>query len=454
MPPEETDGCAPVGDGFFADQHAHYRRWRESGGGVHKVRFPGDAALEGWLITGHADCRAALADPRLRKDAATERFAAHLGLTGGGPGRGLTAHMLNSDPPRHTRLRRLVQGAFTARRTAALRPLVEARVTALLDGWDAAGAEEVELIGELALPLPLAVVLDLLGAPGSARHVRVRGNTRSPEENHEPNGTNKTDGTSGTNGTDAEISVRTAESLLAHLRALVEEKREHPADDLLSALLAARDDGERLSGEEVTSMAFLLVVAGHQTTVNLIANGFHALLQHPAQLAALRADPSLVHGAVEEVLRHESPSGIASLRYTAEPVEIAGTTIPAGEFVQIGLLAANRDPAVFDDPDRFDITRDASRHLAFGHGIHHCLGAPLARLQAEIAFTHVLRRYPELRPAERYGAGPADGSPWQPNARHRGLRTLPVRLRRRPDTPAAPSPASQSPAVSADTHSR
>ena len=424
----DSDGCERVGGDFFAHQHQSYRHWRETDGGVHKVRFPGDAALEGWLITGHAACRAALADPRLRKDSATERFARHIGLASPeadpGPGRALTAHMLNSDPPEHTRLRKIVQGAFTARRTAAMRPVVEAHVTALLDAWDEEGADEVELIGRFALPLPLAVILDLLGTPhtdSDQQHIRVRGKGEGgahSEQESEQDGNGEGD---------SEVSVHTAEALLAHIRTLVDDKRKHPADDLLSGLVAAQEDGERLTNDEVTSMAFLLAVAGHQTTVNLIANGFHALLRHPAQLAACRADPSLVHGLVEEVLRYESPSSIASLRYTAEPVTIAGTTIPAGEFVQIALLAANRDPAVFDDPDRFDITRDASRHLAFGHGIHHCLGAQLARLQAEIAFTHVLRRYPDLRLAKPYcEEGDAD---WQPNPRHRGLLTLPVRLR-------------------------
>lgn len=402
--PEPSDRTERVDGSFACHPHEIYRRWRETGG-VRKVRFSGAAPLAGWVVTGHAACRAALADPRLSKDGATEAFARYAGLPTGGPGGALTTHMLNSDPPRHTRLRRLVQQAFTQRRVAELRPRIEARVTALLDALD--GRDEVDLIGRFALPLPLAVIFDLLGAdPGDPGILQVRGHTVTGNEG------------------DGEVSVPTAEAMLDRLRALIEQKRAHPGDDLLSALVAARDDGDRLTEEEVTSMAFLLVIAGHQTTVNLIANGLYALLSHPGQSAAVRADASLIPGLTEEVLRHESPFGIASLRYTTQPVTIEGTTIPAGEFVQIALLAANRDPEVFADPDRFDLTRDTSGHLAFGHGIHHCLGAPLARLQAEIAFGHVLRRFPALRLAD-----PDRAPAWQDNPRHRGLLTLPVRLR-------------------------
>ncbi|MGW3205712.1 cytochrome P450 family protein [Streptomyces sp. NPDC001135] len=407
--PSHHSGTTEIVDESFAsDPHDVYRRWREEGG-VRKVRFLGPAPLAGWVVTGHAACRAALADPRLSKDGATEAFARYAGLPEGGPGGALTTHMLNSDPPRHTRLRRLVQQAFTMRRVADLRPRIEARVTALLDALDALdGADEVDMIGRFALPLPLAVVFDLLGADADDHGIlQVRGHSVNGDEG------------------DGEVSALTAEAMLDCLRALVEDKRAHPGDDLLSALLAAQDDDGRLTEQEVTSMAFLLVIAGHQTTVNLIANGLHALLTHPRQLAAVRADASLISGLIEEVLRHESPFGMASLRRTTQPVRIAGTTIPAGEFVQIALLAGNRDPDVFVDPDRFDITRDASRHLAFGHGIHRCLGAPLARLQAEIAFGHVLRRFPGMRPAD-----PAHRAPrWQNNPRHRGLLSLPVRLR-------------------------
>lgn len=389
---------------FFEHAHATYRRWREEGG-VRHARYPGPTPVEGWVVTSYAEAKSLLADRRLSKDGAVERFGRHIGLTQG-PGSGLFTHMLNSDPPDHTRLRKLVQKAFTARRTAALRPMIEAHVTALIDAWE--GRDEVELISEFALPLPVAVVFDLFGASDADHEtLQVRGNTL--------------DGGQG----DGEVSVFTAESMLAYLRALIALKREHPDDGLLSALLQAREEGEEaLTEDEVTSMAFLLVVAGHQTTVNLIANGIHTLLAHPDQLALLQADLTLMPGAVEEILRYESPSGLASFRYTTEPVTAGGVTVDEGEFVQISLLGANRDPSVFADPDRFDISRaDAAKHIAFGHGIHHCLGAPLARLQAEIAFTQLLTCHPDLRLSEDHEAR------WQANPRHRGLLSVPLRLK-------------------------
>ncbi|GLX18841.1 cytochrome P450 family protein [Streptomyces lavendulae] len=403
----EEPGVEEVPVSFFDDPHPDYRRWRELAGGAHRVRILGEAPLEGWVVTGHADCRAALADPRLSKNAATEVFDRRDGSEEGpGPGRALTAHMLNSDPPAHTRLRRLVQQAFTARRVAALRPVVEGHVRRLLDEMEGRGPA-VDLVRDFAVPLPLAVVFDLLGASEGADGIlKAWAATLSGEEG------------------DGEVSVDTAEALVGHIRALIDHKRARPGDDLLTALIAARDEGDRLSEQEITSMGFLLVAAGHQTTANLISNGVHALLTHPRELAALRADPAGRTGPfIEEALRHESPFSIATMRYTTQPVTIGGTTVPAGEFVQVSMLSANRDPAVFADPDRFDSSRPTAGHLAFGHGIHHRLGAPLARLQAEIAFGALLARYPALRPAAP-GARPL----WWRNPRHRGLRTLPVLL--------------------------
>ncbi|GAA0380730.1 cytochrome P450 [Streptomyces blastmyceticus] len=396
-------GIETLSPSYFDRAHAVHHLWREEGG-VRHVRYPGPAAIEGWVVTRYDDARELLADPRLSKQDAVWKFGQHVGLTEG-PGGALFTHMLNSDPPEHTRLRKLVQKAFTARRAAALRPMIEAHVTALLDAWG--DSEEADLISEFALPLPVAVVFDLFGVTDADHEVlHVRGNTLGGGQG------------------DGEVSVFTAENMLAYLKALIVLKREAPDDGMLSALITARDAGDALSEDEITSMAFLLVVAGHQTTVNLIANGVHTLLTHPGQLAILRADLSLMPGAVEEILRYESPSSLASLRYTTEPVTVGEVTIPEGEFVQICPLGANRDPAVFDDPDRFDIRREtAAKHIAFGHGIHHCLGAPLARLQAEIAFTGLLRRFPDLRLAEGHEVR------WQPNPRHRGLLALPLRLR-------------------------
>ncbi|EWM09881.1 cytochrome P450 107B1 [Kutzneria sp. 744] len=253
--------------------------------------------------------------------------------------------------------------------------------------------------------MPVAVIGELLGVPDADREVfQVRGNQL-------------TEGFG-----DREVSVAAATALAEYLAELVAAKRRDPADDLLSALVRAHDDGDRLSDQELTSMAFLLLVAGHQTMVNLIANSVHALLCHPEQLDRLRADRSALPVAIEEFLRYESPFGLATLRYAAEPVVVGDTAIAAGDFVHIGLGAADRDPRVFADPDQLDIGRDAGQHLAFGHGIHRCLGAPLARLEAEVALDALLARFPKLRLA-----GAPEDVRWQQNPRHRGVLSLPVR---------------------------
>ncbi len=384
---------------FFADPYRVYAAWRERSG-AHRVAFPG--GLDGWMVTGYEEGRAALADPRLRKASANETYLRKAGGGSSTAGGSLTAHMLNSDPPDHTRLRKLVHKAFTARRVEALRPRIEEIATELLD--DMSVRDEADLVASYALPLPIKVICELLGVPPEDRALfHSRGRMLMETDR------------------DKEAFLSALRQMADHLTALVRSKRESPADDLLSALVQAQDDGDLLSDQEITSMAFLLIVAGHETTVNLIANGTYALLRHPEQLAALRADPSLLPGAIEEFLRYDGPVNIATLRYTAEPVTIGGTEIPAGEFVHVALIAANRDPARFADTDRLDITRDATGHLAFGHGIHHCLGAPLARLEAEIAFSLLLSRFPHLRLA-----GPAPE--WQHNIRFRGLSALPVHL--------------------------
>lgn len=386
--------------GFFADPYPVYARWRREAA-VRRTVLPG--GLEGWVVLGYEEARAALADPRLRKGDALRRYADALGLARPPSGGSLSTHMLNSDPPDHTRLRRLVQKAFTPRRIAGMRPRVEEIAGELLEEMER--GTEADLVEAYALPLPITVIGELLGVPAADRplfHSRGRRLTEGRGER--------------------ESFHSALEELARYLDGLVAAKRADPADDLLSDLVRARDEGDRLTDPELTSMAFLLLFAGHETTVNLIANGVHALLAHPGQLAALRADPSLLPGAVEELLRFEGPVNIATLRYAAEPLTIGGAEIPAGEFVNVALIGADRDPARFPDPDRLDITRQAAGHLAFGHGIHHCLGAPLARMEAEIAFSRLLERFPRLRLAEP-GAEPG----WQQNLRFRGLTALPVR---------------------------
>ena len=366
---------------FVQDLHARYAQLREAGP-VH--RLVNETGLPIWVVTRYEDARALLADPRLGKDAQTifrlvmDRFAAVAPETEDGrfAGAGFDMHMLNMDPPDHTRLRKLVVKAFTARRIESLRPRIEQITDELLTAM--AGEAEVDALDAFAFPLPIRVICELLGVDESRRDdFRVWTNRLLDD-------------------IDAEASGQAAGEMAAYLTELIAAKREHPADDLLTALIEVSEDEDRLSETELISMVFLLLVAGHETTVNLIGNGVLALLTHPDQFAALRANPDLVDGAVEEMLRFDGPLMHTTFRFTTEPVVVGGTEIPAGEFVWIGLAAVNRDPERFDAADSFDVGRDAQGHLAFGHGIHFCLGAPLARMEAQIALRGLVSRFPDL----------------------------------------------------------
>jgi cytochrome P450 len=292
--------------------------------------------------------------------------------------------MLVVDPPDHTRLRRLVATAFTAHRVEALRPRVQAIVDDLLDAIAAQPADEpVDLVTSFAFPLPYTVICELLGVPEDQRAALGNGLRilLSPW------------------ATDDEYAraKQASDEVVAMLRALVDAKQHRPGDDLVSALLEARDGDERLTQRELLSSLFQLIVAGHDTTTSLIGNGLVALLRHPAQLALLRAEPARLTAAVEEMLRYDAPVPHSTFRYATEAVGIGGTTIPVGAQVIISLAAANRDDVHYSAPARFDIDRPSVRHLAFGHGIHFCLGAALARMEGELAFGSLLRRFPQLR---------------------------------------------------------
>jgi cytochrome P450 len=265
-----------------------------------------------------------------------------------------------------------------------------------------------DLITSFALPLPIAVICELVGVPANRR-----------AEFHDWSSTVVTGVLAGPDALAAAITA-----LVSYLRELVEIKRAAPADDLLSALIAARDGQDRLSDDELTSMVFLILVAGHETTVNLIGNGMLALLTHPDQWELLRAQPDRLPTAVEELLRFDGPLQVATPRRTAAPVDIGGVTVPADEIVLIGLLAANRDPACTARAEALDITRTDNPHLTFGHGIHHCLGAPLARLEGRIALGALLSRFPQLRLAV-----PVEQLIYRSGVLMNGLTTLPVILR-------------------------
>ncbi|MFE2634888.1 cytochrome P450 [Streptomyces scopuliridis] len=387
---------------FFADPYPAYQALRAEGP-VRRIRMPAGEAV--WLVLGYEAVRAALGDARLRNDI---RHSSEFDSDGG---YAIGRNMLQVDPPDHTRLRALVSRQFTARRIAELEPRIRRISAELLDAMAPAGG--ADLVDAYAFPLPITVICELLGVPAADREAFHRWSSAIVAV------------------TDAEAAVAGATAMTEYLTGLIEEKRRlAPGEDadLLHALVRTHDsddeDGDQLAPDELLGMAFLLLVAGHETTVNLISSAVHLLLRHPDQLAALRADPGLLEGAIEETLRYEPSAQIAAYRYTAEPVTLAGTPIPRGERVVLSLAAANRDPARFADPERFDIRRDPAvnrAQLAFSHGIHHCLGAPLARLEASIALPALLERFPDL------ALDDATAAPeWRPSLL-RGLRTLPVR---------------------------
>jgi cytochrome P450 len=391
----------PRADFLLADaprRHAEYARLR----GVDAVnRITLQSGATAWLVTGYDAVRRALTDPRLsgRTGAVGDRRSLPEDVR-----LGMNSHMLNTDPPDHTRLRRLISTAFTRPRIDQMRARIQQITDELLDAMT--GSVEVDLLHTLATPLPIRVLTELLGVPedkaGAFRDwTTVLTASALPLD---------------------ELDAA-ATQMLRYSRTLLDLKRRAPGDDLLSALVAVRDGADRLTEDELTSMVFLLLIAGQETTVNLIGNAALALLTNPPQLARLRADARLMPDAVEEFLRYESPVH-AALRHAKEPVELAGVTIPAGSVVIVSLLAANRDPDRFTHPDALDTGRTDNVHLAFGHGIHHCLGAPLARLEGAIALRSLLAQYPRLRLAV-----PVSELSWRVSLVMHGLVRLPVRLR-------------------------
>jgi cytochrome P450 len=357
---------------FIQNPHELYRRLRAKRPVARVVMW---GAVPVWLVTRYTEARALLNDPRLSKDHARLQTLFPPG-TGGAHTFPVNATMLMTDPPDHTRLRRLVLKAFTSRAVERLRPGIERITDELLDNLERAAADgPVDLVESFAMPLPVRVIGDLLGVPAALRD-RFRTAVEPLLSTVDP----------------SEVGTA-SEALATLLRKLIHEKRQDPRRDLLTALIEARHNGDQLSDDELLTTAYLLILAGYETTVNLIGNAILALLQNPSQLAALRGEPSMLPTAVEEFLRYESPINVATIRFTTVPIRVGDVEIPANEFVMIALLAANRDDEQFSDADQLDIARKPNSHLAFGHGIHYCVGAPLARMEAEIALGRMLTRF-------------------------------------------------------------
>jgi len=401
--PTATAPLPDFKDDPSADPYAHYARLR---GSCPVTQLAQASGLRPYLITRHEDAKAALTDPRLSKDprvgkqALVDAGLAHLYFD---PRANLSHHMLAVDPPDHTRLRKVVSAQFTPRRVAALESQVRRITDTLIDTFAAAG--EVDLIGAFANHLPPLVIAELLGIPGEDRADFRRWAQDSLSPPHDPK---------------QRVALR---SLTDYLVSAIEGKRALPDEGLISALVSSEEE-DRLAEREVVGTAVLLLLAGNETTVNLIGNGMLALLTHPEQLELLRARPELIPEAVEEFLRYDGPVERSTLRFAADKVEVAGAVIPEGSVVYIALNSADRDGEVFPEPDVLDVTRMPRGHLAFGHGIHFCLGAPLARLEGRIAFTALLRRLPDLRLTV-----PAEQLAHRPSTIMRGLMELPVRFR-------------------------
>lgn len=377
---------------------------------VVRVSVPGVTG-GAYLLTRYEDAIAVLRDERFAKDVRGARDPGDLRLPWVPRALQPLSHtMLDSDGAEHRRLRNLVRDTFAPRYVAELEPRVQQVTDELLDRM-AAAEEKADLVTDYALLLPLTLISEILGVAERDR-LRFRRWFSSLVAV----------GASGRTSLRLLFALPDILAMMRFLRHLVAERQERPRDDLVSQLAGAGEDGDRLSQNDLLAMVALLLIAGYETTVNLIATGTLLLLTHPDQLARLRQDPRLVGTAVEELLRLGSPIDVATERYAREDVEVAGVTIPRGSLVLVGIVAANTDGARFERPERLDVAREDNHHVAFGHGPHYCLGAPLARLEGRIAIGSLIRRFPDLRLAVR-----PDQLRWRPGVSLRGLVSLPVR---------------------------
>jgi cytochrome P450 len=402
-------GLNPFVPGFFDDPYQQYRELRETDPVHH-------SPLGMWFLSRWEDCHKVLRLPGTSVDERNATMVRREELQAAFAERGArrSTSILSTDPPDHTRIRKLVSKAFTPRTVARL----EERVAEVADQRLAAAAEvsaeagSVDLIEALAFPLPFQVIHEMLGMPDSVEADVLRGLSQTVTQSLDPV----------LAAVHADEIAEAGEQLFGIIGEAITWKRDHLADDLLSALVLAEEEGSTLSDDELRDNVTLLYLAGHETTVNLIGNGLLALLRHPDQARTLRDDPGLDAGAVEELLRYDSPVQF-SRRIALEPFEVAGQTVEVGEIVMTGLGAANRDPAKFGPTaEQLDVTRtDAHHHISFGSGVHHCLGAALARLEGRTTIPRVLRRFPSAELA-------TDRIEWNGRIVLRGVKTLPVTL--------------------------
>ncbi len=361
---------------------------------------------QAWLVTKHEDALNMFKSSKIVKDFKNvNEGEGDYFLENGAY---LGENMLSSDPPDHTRLRKLVSKAFTPKMIAQLEDDIQAVTDRLLAPVKEKG--HMDAISDFALPLPIIVISNMLGIPEKDRDAFHDWSAVIVESANDQSRIVE--------------NQNTINAFITYIRDLVDEKRQHPDDRLISLMIDAHDEGDRLSEQELIATIFLLIVAGHETTVNLIANGLYALFQHPEQMIRLRQNPDLMENAIEEMLRYHGPVEIAPIRYAAEAMDWHGQQMERGDAIFISLAAVNRDPDVYDNPDQFDIARENIKHFAFGKGIHFCLGAPLARLEAKVAFRTLLSEFSDLSLSV-----PDDEMKWRPGMMMRGLEALPVDLR-------------------------
>lgn len=392
---------------FIKNPFATYAAMRDEAP-VHRVAFSSGQPF--WLITRYEDAMLVFKDPRFTKDIKKtlppdhKAPASPLAMS-----QLFSHHVLYMDPPDHTRMKQLVQKAFTPKLVEGMRSHIQDITNDLLDKHIPAG--RIDIINDYALPLPISIISGLLGIPEKDQQLFRRWSNIIL--NIDINVTREER---------MQMMPEAIGGFTNYLREIFASKQEHPADDLITHLVQAKEGSDKLNETELMSTVFLLFAAGYETSVNLIGNGVLALLQYPEQQQALRNDPALINTAIDEVLRLDPPVSLASERYTLEDVEMNGVTIPKGELVHICITAANRDPRRFDSPDAFDITRKDNKHLSFGQGTHYCVGSALGKLEGEIAINTLLRRIP----AFSVEGGDVDALKYKNNSVMRGLEALPI----------------------------